>query len=471
LSSRETLVILTVALLISAAVPRTLASSQNTFPPYSRTEAYAIHLIDNYNNISEYNGAPSPDVQRFYGLYHAPGDTFKVIVLPVGPADNKSLNLLFAPIPGNEPTFIFDSSHYLFDMRSPATTPPTGNGGATYPGNCAENGAGVNVCVTLRVTVNVFTNVNLTADHSTADDLLLNYNGSITYVSKAIGVNASDITGNYTATSEAYANWLYYQDVNEAQSWLAANTPTITLTTTTSTTSAISGVQGQEWYNSPIIQTLGAIVIVFGFFEVLFKLWKHVNLVGQFWFRLTKRKPKQSSRSKAKKETEEPEGPKLQFETHTYPVTVPDFPIDVSWIVNGFAGKELTSVKLLAYRVRVRNKQKTPPNAAALNCVAWLDIDGVEEHFQICWVGGLAATDINVGDQRDLDFCAFALGYGTLLAPTETGYNSRPRRLGDARAVVKGSLRVTSNNARVIQRRFSIKFGSVVKGELVIKLD
>jgi hypothetical protein len=161
--------------------------------------------------------------------------------------------------------------------------------------------------------------------------------------------------------------------------------------------------------------------------------------------------------------------PKLQLETATYRVELPDFPIDESQMVNGFPGKVI-SVKLLAYRARVTNRQKAILNAAALNCIAWLDIDGVDEHYQISWVGNQPSTDINVGDHRDLDFCAFALGYGNLLAPTETGYNSRPRRLGDARAEVKGTLRVTSSNAAVTQRRFNAKFGSVVNGELEIKL-
>ena len=68
---------------------------------------------------------------------------------------------------------------------------------------------------------------------------------------------------------------------------------TLSTVTSTVTTSIIvpqpQSIQVQAWYDNPIIQGLGAIVIVFGFFQILFSFWKHINIVGQLWSYLRKR--------------------------------------------------------------------------------------------------------------------------------------------------------------------------------------
>lgn len=72
---------------------------------------------------------------------------------------------------------------------------------------------------------------------------------------------------------------------------------------------------------------------------------------------------------------------------------------------------------VLAYRVKVTNKQKLWLNTAARNCIAWLDIEGASEAYQICWVGSKQSITINVGDCREIDVCAVVRGAGVIIAP------------------------------------------------------
>ena len=114
-------------------------------------------------------------------------------------------------------------------------------------------------------------------------------------------------------------------------------------------------------------------------------------------------------------------------------------------------------VDVLAYRVKVTNKQKPLLNAPARNCVAWLDLDGAPESYQLCWVGSKESVTINVGDSREIDVCGLAYKWGAIIAPTESGYSfPRPRTIGGAGLVVQGWLRVTSENAKFAKGRIAI---------------
>lgn len=113
---------------------------------------------------------------------------------------------------------------------------------------------------------------------------------------------------------------------------------------------------------------------------------------------------------------------------------------------------------LQAYRVRVTNNQKHLFNAPARNCIVWMIIDGQAESFQLSWVGSRDAITINVGDSREVDFCALELQRGVILAPTENGYNfPDPRRIGHESTPITGLLRITSSNARKTETRFRIE--------------
>ena len=112
----------------------------------------------------------------------------------------------------------------------------------------------------------------------------------------------------------------------------------------------------------------------------------------------------------------------------------------------------------IAYRIRVENKQKRYMNCAAENCIAWLELDNAREPFQICWVGDFADVTINVGDVREVDFCARGNTTGTIYAPTERGYfELSPREIGDGKSELRGKLRITSKNGRKAEKRFVIK--------------
>ena len=150
--------------------------------------------------------------------------------------------------------------------------------------------------------------------------------------------------------------------------------------------------------------------------------------------------------------------PIMRIEDQTYPVFVRNY--DVTEEALGIGQTSLyRRVTLICYRARVTNVQKALLNAAAENCIAWLDIDGVQELFQISWVGGVTIVTINVGDHRDIDFCSLAIGYAKLFAPTETGYPAYPnppRVIGTGGHPVRGALRVTSSNAQSVSRRFEV---------------
>ncbi|MCK4583187.1 hypothetical protein KAU18_07715, partial [Candidatus Bathyarchaeota archaeon] len=107
-----------------------------------------------------------------------------------------------------------------------------------------------------------------------------------------------------------------------------------------------------------------------------------------------------------------------------------------------------------AYRLRIMNKKKRLPfNVAAENCVCWVNIDDVEETFQMPWIGGGKSfdksigdsVDINVEDYRELDFCARSIKSGQIVAPSIEGY-SLPITLGDGTQTITGHFRVTSKN-------------------------
>jgi len=151
--------------------------------------------------------------------------------------------------------------------------------------------------------------------------------------------------------------------------------------------------------------------------------------------------------------------PTLKIETETYPVLLPDFPLDPSSVGSPPPPHLKVYESLLAYRVRIRNKQKKLLDSAAENCIAWLELDQTKEPLQISWVGGHADVIINVGDYRELDFCALATSHGIVFAPTEIGYSDRPRRIGRVGTSIHGTLRVTSSNGKRAERRFMIDTG------------
>ena len=111
-----------------------------------------------------------------------------------------------------------------------------------------------------------------------------------------------------------------------------------------------------------------------------------------------------------------------------------------------------------AYRIRVENKQKWFLNCAAENCIAWLELDLTPEPYQICWVGNCSDVTINVGDVREVDFCARGDTTGKIYAPTERGYfELSPKVIGDGKSELRGKLRITSKNGKRAERRFVIK--------------
>ena len=111
-----------------------------------------------------------------------------------------------------------------------------------------------------------------------------------------------------------------------------------------------------------------------------------------------------------------------------------------------------------AYRIRVENKQKRYLHSAAENCMAWIELDDAPEPYQISWIGSGSEAVINVGDIREVDFCARGNTTGKIYAPTERGYfKPEPRKIGDGNSDLLGKLRITSKNGRKEEKRFIIR--------------
>lgn len=111
-----------------------------------------------------------------------------------------------------------------------------------------------------------------------------------------------------------------------------------------------------------------------------------------------------------------------------------------------------------AYRIRIENKQKRYLHSAAENCMAWIELYSAPEPYQICWVGSCPEVTINVGDIREVDFCARGNTTGEIYAPTERGYfEPSPRLIGDGHSELRGKLRITSRNGRRAEKRFVIQ--------------
>jgi len=122
-----------------------------------------------------------------------------------------------------------------------------------------------------------------------------------------------------------------------------------------------------------------------------------------------------------------------------------------------------------AYRLRVENEKKLIPlNAAAENCVCWLNVDGEEETFQLPWIGRGESVDINVDDYRELDFCARSMKTSQILIPSIHGY-SLPITIGDGTQPITGSFRVTSKNGKKEERKFTII--PIENNQLKFKID
>lgn len=122
-----------------------------------------------------------------------------------------------------------------------------------------------------------------------------------------------------------------------------------------------------------------------------------------------------------------------------------------------------------AYRLRIENKKRLIPiNSAAENCMCWINIDGKEETFQLPWFWNDGSVIINVEDYRELDFCARNIKTGQIVTPSNQSY-SRPIILGDGKHSIKGCFRVTSQNGKKEERKFTI--APIKDNKLDIKIE
>lgn len=122
-----------------------------------------------------------------------------------------------------------------------------------------------------------------------------------------------------------------------------------------------------------------------------------------------------------------------------------------------------------AYRLKVRNGEKRYLNCAAENCVAWIELNSAPEDYQLCWVGGVADTTINVGDTREVDICARRNTSGEIIAPTERGYfEPSPRRISDGTCELQGKVRITCQNGKKAERNITIRPSGTDQLEIIL---
>src|SRR6266566_6656278 len=108
-------------MLVCVVLPTQKASGTYTLPPPSNTRMYVDNLISSYNALVPSNAPNFDGIKGYYALYHAIGNTFKVLVMR---CDNTTqvVVLNFVPIGGNDPIVVMDDNdtfvgaYKLFDF-------------------------------------------------------------------------------------------------------------------------------------------------------------------------------------------------------------------------------------------------------------------------------------------------------------------------------------------------------------------
>jgi hypothetical protein len=167
--------ILLIALFFIGNLPHQ-ASAENVLPPQSNTQGYVNNLIDSYNALVNSHYARNSNfdtVKANFTLYHATGNTFKVIVLQSVANVSGYVTLVFIPIGGNQPAVIMDPID-----------------------NFSQSGLGI-------------AGENVTLEHLTFE-----FSNTITYYNVALGMKSTDITGDYMTYSTKAAKSLYQLDAS-----------------------------------------------------------------------------------------------------------------------------------------------------------------------------------------------------------------------------------------------------------------
>jgi hypothetical protein len=162
-----------IALFLVGALPQQ-TSATNVLPSQSNTQGYVNNLISSYNALVDPSQPNFDSIKAYFGLYHAIGNTFNVVVEQTATNVTGFVTLIFAPIGGNEPNVIMDYNH-TFDEQFPLS----------LPGEYV-----------------VFRNVRF------------NFSNTIIHVILAFGIRSTDMTGDYMTNSKNAAQYLYNSDLS-----------------------------------------------------------------------------------------------------------------------------------------------------------------------------------------------------------------------------------------------------------------
>lgn len=157
--------------LVASNIERS-AFGANMLPPESDVKGYVDNMIQSYNALIG-AGAESPsfsDVEEYYSLYHAVGNTFKVIVMADAPNKTNITVMYFLAWGGNDPVVVMDSNHVA------------SQGGIDF------------------------------SAYDSVERISFEYNNTIFYPNLIWSVPTSDITGDYATNSKNAAQKVYSLD-------------------------------------------------------------------------------------------------------------------------------------------------------------------------------------------------------------------------------------------------------------------
>lgn len=158
--------------LVSISYPSQRVSGSYTLPAASYVQGYVDNLISSYNAFVPSSEGNFDSIKGYFTLYHAIGDTFRVIVMR---SDNTSsfLVLNFEAIGGNDPTVILDTND-------------------TFLGS--------------------YKLVDLAGEYVRIVDITFLYANTAIPIRLAMSVNSSDFAGDYMTNSLHAAQLLYNSD-------------------------------------------------------------------------------------------------------------------------------------------------------------------------------------------------------------------------------------------------------------------
>jgi hypothetical protein len=192
-------------------------NSGNVLPPPSNTQGYVNNLIDSYNALIDNTNASFDSVKGHFALYHAIGNTFKVIIMQTAPNSPGYLTLIFVPVGGNAPNVTMNYNDTFAGLYS----------------------------------------LSIPGEYIVIEHIVINFTNSIVQVNLAFGIASTDVTGDYMTNSKNAAEYLYHSDLS-------------TIPKPTPSQPSSQNPDPFAWFNdNPIVKTIGNVLSVVLFVGII----------------------------------------------------------------------------------------------------------------------------------------------------------------------------------------------------------